>query len=96
MAFMLARKLDAEDPRPDGESRQFVEFDGIRYRVCSACYGTREALSAALGDSRMDRVANDERYDTVVVADHSPLEPLVVREVIQLAAFRALGNSAEA
>lgn len=96
MSFVLARKLDAETQVPEPHNRQFVEFDGARYKVCSMCHDTQEGLVAALGDSRMDGVIRMERYDTVVVADHCPVGPLVVREAVGLEAFRALWGSAEA
>ena len=95
MSFILARKLGEGDEHPEPGNRQFAEFGGDWYKVCSMCHGTREALLAVLSDPRMNKTAWDERYDTVALIDHHPVDPLVIREAMQLAAVRALGNSAE-
>lgn len=97
MSYILARKLDEGDPGPEPGNRQFVEFGGDPYKVCSMCHGTQGELLAALAGGRMDATLQAQSFDMVAEIDHHPVNPLVVRWVMQLAAFRALeGPSASA
>lgn len=96
MSFILARKLGEGDPGPEPGNRQFVEFGGDPYKVCSMCHGTQEELLAALAAHRMDATLQAQRFDMVAEIDHHPVNPLVVREVVGLDTFRALGSSTEA